>query len=294
MAKTIDGGFDAFINKLQPLSSEHLKAISHNNSVEACLRNNFECNRFFETGSFGNGTSIRHYSDTDYFAVIPDERLWEDSSYSLKKVKESLQATFISTEGIAVNCPAVKIPFGNYASETMEVTPCSKAGTVETHLSNYFRYEIPDCNGGWMYSSPKAHNEYVKSQNDRFTDNKVKKLIQLVKAWKFYNDVPISSFYLELRVTKYVEIEETIIFDVDLQRIFVNLLNHSLANIQDPMKVSGLIPASKTENFRQEALSKLNTAAMRADKAIAAKDKGNIDDAFYWWNMLFNKEFPAR
>jgi hypothetical protein len=212
----------------------------------------------------------------------------------LAKVREALQTTFQRTDGIKVNCPAVKIPFGQYASEDMEITPCWAAGTIDTKLGNFALSQIPNCDGGWMYSSPKAHNEYVKKENDRLKSNKVKNLIQLVKAWKYFNDVPISSFYLELRVTKYVERESIIIFDIDLEEIFLNLCNQGLADMQDPMGISGLIPASKTNNFKQIAFSKLYTAATRAEKAIEAKSKSNIDDSFYWWNLLFDNKFPAR
>jgi hypothetical protein len=91
MAKSLAEGFDTFLSWLVPSSSEHNKAASHKQSVESCMANNFDCYNFFETGSFGNGTGVRHYSDTDYFAVCASEKLYNDSGYSLRKVKEALQ-----------------------------------------------------------------------------------------------------------------------------------------------------------------------------------------------------------
>jgi hypothetical protein len=293
MPKSVPEGFNAFLPRLVPLQSEHDKAISHKDSVERNLINNFKCSRFFETGSFGNDTGVRHYSDTDYFAVMPADYLHQDSSYDLTKVRNSLQYTFPRTEGIKVSCPAVRVPFGNYASETMEVTPCCFGGLVETPLGKVRRYQIPDCSGGWMFSSPEAHNAYVGSIDDKLS-NQVKPLIQLVKAWKYYNNVPIKSFYLELRVTRYAEDESSIIYDIDLRRIFNSLYNHELASMRDPMGISGLIPACKTDTMKEEALSKLKTAVTRAEKAVEAKDKGDIDNAFHYWNLLFNDHFPAR
>ncbi len=111
MAKNLDEGFNTFINWLAPLTSEHDKAKTHKESVKSCMINNFKCYDFFETGSFGNGTGVRHYSDTDYFAVCPSKELWANSSYTLQKVKEALQATFWRTSGIAVSTPAVQIPY---------------------------------------------------------------------------------------------------------------------------------------------------------------------------------------
>lgn len=41
--------------------------------------------------------------------------------------------------------------------------------------------KIPDCNSGWMFSSPKAHNESVESQDKRL-NRKLKPLIQIDKS----------------------------------------------------------------------------------------------------------------
>src|SRR5436190_23887591 len=109
MAKTLAEGFDTFLSWLVPLSSEHSKATSHKSSVESCMVNNFDCYNFFETGSFGNGTGIRHHSDTDYFAVCASEKLYTDSAYTLRKVKEALQSTFWQTDGIEVRTLAVRV-----------------------------------------------------------------------------------------------------------------------------------------------------------------------------------------
>jgi hypothetical protein len=293
MAKTLDEGFQTFIGWLSPLYSEREKSTKHKDTVYSCLTNNFDCSRLFETGSFGNGTGVRHYSDTDYFAVIPEKKLHQNSSTTLRKVKESLQTTFWSTNGIAVSCPAVKIPFGTYKSEELEVTPCCTKGLSETILGNFRRYEIPNCEDGWMFSSPKAHNEYVELHDKRL-NRKLKPLIQLIKAWKYYNNVPIISFYLELRITKYSETENCIIYDIDVKNILKKLQNNELASIRDPMGISGLIPSCKSLTQKKSALSKLNTAVSRAEKAASAKSKENIDDAFYWWDLLFDSRFPAR
>ena len=292
MAKTLEQGFEALIGRLAPLSSEHDKASKHKDSVKSCLVNNFECSTFFETGSFGSGTGVRHCSDTDYFAVIPSKNLNQLSSTSLRKVKEALQGTFWQTEGIEVKCPAVAIPFGQYASEFMEVTPCSFEGIIETPIGKHASYDIPDCADGWMRSSPNAHNAYVKKQDERLS-GKVKPLIQLVKAWKYYNNVPIRSFYLELRVAKYAETENAIIYDIDLYRIFKWLSEINLARIIDPMGVSGYISPCGTQAKLEDANSKLQTAFGRAEKAYEQRDK-DLDKCFYWWNLLFNDLFPSR
>ena len=292
MAKTLAEGFETFLKRLVPLNSEHEKAASHRQSVESCMINNFGCYNFFETGSFGNNTGIRHYSDTDYFAVCASAKFFNDSGSTLRKTKEALQGTFWKTIGIEVRTPAVRIPFGNYASETLELTPCTFNGTVTTPVGSHASYDIPNYEGGWMKSSPQAHNAYVRKENDRL-GGKLKPLIQLIKAWKYYHSVPISSFYLELRITKYAEGEKDIIYDIDIKRFIKWLFDNNLPSIQDPMGISGYVSACNTDFKKTEALSKLATAHSRAEKAYA-KRESDLDNCYYWWNLFFNDKFPSR
>ncbi|MGA6119580.1 hypothetical protein [Sphingobacterium anhuiense] len=292
MAKTLQEAFVIFISWLQPLNSEHNKAISHKQSVKNCMEKNFDCSQLLETGSFGNGTGVRHFSDTDYFAICPNNKFLNDSTLTLRKVKEALQYTFWNTEGIEVSSPAVKIPFGSYASETLELTPATRNGLVETPVGNKYSYDIPDNTGGWMKSSPGAHNAYVQREDKRL-NGKLKPLIKLVKAWKYYNNVPISSFYLELRVTKYAEKENSIIYDIDLYNFFKFLYEYDLPKIQDPMGISGYIKACSTDVKRNDTMSKIKTAFNRASNAYSYRDT-NQENAFYWWNLLFNDCFPRR
>jgi hypothetical protein len=151
MTRTVAEGFKDFLYRLTPSSVESTAATSHRASIEACLKNNFVLNRLFRTGSTGNGTSISGYSDVDYFASMGRDDLSQSSNYTLTRVRNALDVRFPNT-GVRVNCPAVKVPFGTVASETTEVVPvdCVAQAGNQKHLV----YEIPNCAGGWMRSSP--------------------------------------------------------------------------------------------------------------------------------------------
>ena len=287
MPRTIDEGFDDFLAKLKPQTGESEAAKRHRASIEACLKNNFGLNRFVRIGSFGNWTSISRHSDVDYLACLPTNQLTQVSTSTLVKVRGALDVRFPNT-GVAVNCPAVVVPFGTRKSEVTEIVPADYVGDA----NGYKVYEIADCAGGWMRASPDAHNAYVRDVNDRL-GGRVKPLIRFVKAWKFFRNVPISSFYLELRVAKYASEEKTIIYDIDVRNVLKLLWDGQLANMQDPMGVSGYIPACKSDATRTDALSKLGNAYGRADKARDAARSGNISEAFDWWRLLYNDEFPT-
>lgn len=290
MTKTISDRFQSFRNRIQSFAGERAKAISHKESIKSCVANNFNCYSLFETGSFGNGTGVRHYSDTDYFAPIPAAALSSNSSTALRKVKEALQYTFPRTEGIAVDSPAVQIPFGQYASETIEVIPCSFSGMSQTPIGSFPQYEIPDGNSGWLRASPEAHTRYVKKV-DEGLKGKLKPLITFIKGWKYMNNVPLLSFYLELRVTRFMESRIILSYDHAIFQILEELHRVKLAGMLDPMGVSGAIPACIRSGQMDVASSKLYTALTRAEKAYNARAKGNDADAAHYWDLFFGREF---
>lgn len=214
MAKTVEEGFRDFLGWLTPTGGDSQAAKSHRASIEACLKSNFEITRFFRTGSFGNGTSICGYSDVDYFASIPTKNLNQNSGTTLREVRDALDTRFPNTD-VHVSTPAVVVPFGTDASESTEVVP---ADFIKKDENDNLVYEIANGSGDWMKSSPDAHNAYV-TEIDKKLGRKVKPLIRFLKAWKYYCNVPILSFYLELRVAKYASQEASIVYSIDIKNI---------------------------------------------------------------------------
>lgn len=283
--RTIQQGFNLFHSHITPSSYESGKATSHKESISKRLKEEYDLKRLFYSGSANNGTSISQYSDTDFFASIPTEKLKSDSRISLRTIKECLQGRYPNTL-IYVDSPAIVLDFGSGNWDTAEVIPADYI--CQTLGKNV--YDIPDGVGGWLRSSPSTHTSYVMDENKRL-NQKLKPLIRFVKAWKYYNNVPISSFYLELRITKLMESETTIVYDIDLNTILKKLFDCDLASIQDPKGISGYVHACSSEAKKQEALSKLTTAKNRAQKARDTANAENIKDSFYWWNKVFAENF---
>jgi len=287
MPRDISRGFADFHKNISTSKVETDQAKKHRASIESCLKNNFGLNRFIRIGSFGNGTNISGHSDVDYLACLPTDVLTETSTASLSKVRDALNNRFHSTN-VKVSSPAVVCPFGTRKSEDTEVVIADYL-----RIENGFKvYDIADSNGGWMEVSPDAHNDYVEKVNKKH-DGKVKPLIRFIKAWKYYANVPISSFYLEMRVAKYADGENYIDYSMDIERILSMLNKNQLAKMQDPTGVGGYIHACKTKAFKQDALSKLSTAITRAEKAEVERKEDNIQTAFYWWNKLYQEKFPS-
>jgi hypothetical protein len=292
MAKDLGANFEKYLTRLAPLPAELKKGASHKASVRSCLAKAFECYSLFETGSIHNDTGIKHYSDTDYFAVIPKDKLRNNSREQLRLTKEALQYTFWRTKKVQVNSPAVTIPFGTYRSEDLEITPCFFNGTIATPLGDRKAYGIPNGDGGWMLSSPQAHKAFV-ANHDRRLKGQLRPIIKLIKAWKFERNVPIASFYLELRIASMFASRKRIYLASDLASILNFLCEKGLARVRDPMHVSGYVHACSTEEKRRITLSKLETAASRAHKACYYLDRDPARSLHYW-KLLFGRNFPSR
>lgn len=285
MPRDIKRGFNDFHDKIKTSVVETATAKSHRASIEACLKNNFGLSRFTRIGSFGNGTNINNHSDVDYLACLPASVLTKTSTASLTKVKNALNTRFHSTN-IKVSAPAVVCPFGTQKSEDTEVV----VAFYIKERNGFNVYGISNCNDGWMEISPDAHNEYV-SKVDKKHGGRVKPLIRFIKAWKYFANVPISSFYLEMKVAKYADNESSIVYDIDVKQILEMLNNDGLSRMQDPTVVSGYISPCTTDAFKRDALSKLSTATTRAKKARMAESNEDTKTAFYWWNLLYNDKF---
>ena len=287
MPRTANEGFQDFLKKLTPSSYESEAAKQHRASIEACIEANFGLNRFWRTGSFGNGTSISGHSDVDYMASVPVKSLKTNSSTSLSEFRTALETRFPTTE-VRTSCPAVVVPFGTDGKETTEVTP----SFLHDDKGTFKIYRIPDCAGNWMQASPDAHNAFVRSIDTKLS-KKVKPLVRLIKAWKYFQNVPISSFYLELRVAKYASDESSISYPADVKGVLALLDEIELAKIRDPMGVSGLISPCKSESDLVASKSRVSTALTRATKAFKAEEDSKTKTAFYWWDLLFGGKFPG-
>lgn len=285
MSKDVDEAFEILIERLKHSESETESAASHRRSIENRLKLDFEMIRMFRSGSYGHGTSLKSISDIDYFAVIPAKKLKADSSVSLRKLKESLADRFPNT-GVYVDSPAVVVPFAN-GTQRHEIIPADYVGSENGHSI----YEIPDRAGGWMRSSPSAHNSWVNTTNNAH-NRKLKQLIRLVKYWNYVKSVGLRSFYIELRVTQFAMNESALIYKYDMRGALSHLSSKELSAMQDPKGISGYVyPCSSAA--KPEALSRVNTALSRARKALDEEGAGRTESAYEWWDKLFDGRFPA-
>lgn len=286
MAKTADEAFKIFLSWITPSLSDREKAASHRASIESKLNDYFGIYRMFQSGSFTHGTGVKGLSDVDYFVSLEIDKPTYSATI-LSSVRDVLKERFPSTY-IHVSRPAVVLEFGS-GYEKVEIIPSFPKDTV----GEIVKFDIPGILSEWMESTPEAHVKYVNECNKIPKPGDAKRFIRLVKAWKYHRDVPISSFYLEMRAASYVSEQKSIIYAYDLYFFFSNLYSLSLAAMNDPTGNTGRITACSSEATRADSISKLASAVIRAEKALDAYKKGDLKIAFYYWDLLFAGAFPS-
>ncbi len=286
--RSVSQGFDEFHKRLVTSATESSAAKGHRASIEALLKSEFGLRRFFLSGSFGHATNVRNHSDVDFFASLPEEAVKASSSSTLYDVASALRRRFPATHGIRVDAPAVVVPFGTDASETTEVIPARLLDSSGT----FFVYWIADGSGGWMRSSPEAQSDYVR-RVDADVGDKARPLVRFLKAWKYYRNVPVSSYYLELAATSHAAGAKPIIYSWDVRDVFAKLRDSGLAAISDPAGKSGMVAACRTAAQRTDAMSKAESAANRSGWAKESEDAGDTGGAFGWWSLLYDGNFPS-
>ena len=219
---TASSALESILKMVTPDDNRRAAAARHRASLEEWLERDVAIVRMRETGSWHHGTALKTSSDVDYFVTMPGFKPMY-SSPALETLRSSLSRGFSGCM-VSVDRPAVRITYFDGGPD-VEITPAYFRSTDD--------YDIPDPDGtGWIRSNPAVHFDYVKQAQHK-TNGRAKSLIRLIKTWKTLNNVPLSSFYLEMRAASYAADNEPIIYDWDL-RDFFKSLTVGLRDMNDP------------------------------------------------------------
>lgn len=275
MPLTTNQYVNVLVDVFTPSPSEFDAARGHRASIETSLKSGLQAFGLIETGSLSHGTAVSRRSDADYFVLLPGPRPL--ASTALSKVRDTLKFRFPSTQ-IRVSSPAVVCKFVG-TDRSVEIIPAYSNGDGG--------FLIPDPqSGGWMESNPRRHLDYVTAVSKKHNGDP-KKMIRLLKAWKYTKGVPISSFYLEMRGAKHAAGIDAFIIFWNLCLTLEKMVETGLVAMNDPTKTGPRFNACSTEAYRQDALSRTRTAAVHARRAVTAYKADQHDVAIKELKLLF-------
>ncbi|MGO2061402.1 MAG: SMODS domain-containing nucleotidyltransferase [Microbacteriaceae bacterium] len=270
----------SIIKAMTPDEDARIAAASHRASIESWLESDLNIIRMRETGSWHHGTAINNNSDVDYFVTMSGPRP-ANSRDALEKLRASLVRGLPECL-VRIDRPAVRITYFD-GTPAVEITPAYYKETDD--------YDIPDPSGtGWIRSNPAVHLDYV-NKAQKATESRAKSLIRLVKTWKAWSAVPISSFYLEMRTAQYALNNTIIIYDWDLRDFFKSLTGDGLRDMNDPTNYGRRI-VTGTSNLVDSITAKyaIDEAARLTALAKDASDAGDHSSAIAHYIRLFNAQ----
>jgi hypothetical protein len=274
-----------------PADWEREEVRRYRKRILEALETKFRVMNFFQTGSFQHGTAVSPYSDVDYMARLPFDEKPQSSTTILNNFRDVLKSELWETNDVHVDRPAVTLKFNGLVTY-YEVTPAFLLRPGRDDDNTVF--SIPAADGEWREAAPRAHNNFVADMDRKHYGN-VKKTARLLKAWKYHNHVPISSFYLEMRAAEHGKNSDSVFPLLAVQSIASKLISDQLAAMNDPTHLVSRIAACYGETPRNTAMSKLRTMKQNIDTVIeiwARDDMSRRHEFNVALQAIWGSDFP--
>ena len=258
-----------------------------------------ECSRI---GSHVRGSAIGGQSDLDLLARLPVDSVRRSTDNTLissgtvlENVRQRLLYRFPYT-AIGRDGQAIVVNFAS-GQRDIDVVPAVWCGMIDVAPLSAKRpaFLIPDGFGGWMRTSPQAHNDYIASADARAA-GKLTRIAKLLRYWRRCRTpvVPMLTFHAELVLAQESACVGARSYASILADTFALLADRGGRGLQDPLQISGIIPIASTDPKRDQLAFALRHAADRAAKAVCFENCGQISAAYDQWSLVFNGAFPTR
>lgn len=267
-------------------------ANQHLYEIKRRLTATFNIRKFVLGGSFARNTFIRGGSDVDLFALISRKDFtWGGelvgSKTALEQIRDSLLARYPNTS-VYRDAQAVVVRYAQGAS--VDVVP-----TVFERMlhNNWPLYHIPDGEGGWMPACPELHNKYIAEGNLK-SGQKLIRVARLVKYWRECRSIttPLSSFHIEMILASNGVCSGVKSYPACIAQTFQLLAERECRALQDPLSISGHIPAVKTAVQLESVIASVKHSRDHAKDACVADYAGDVTEALRQWDIVFNYSFP--
>lgn len=295
---TVTSRFQTLLVQIEPSARELLDYGIHHTGVARAVADLYPDAKCRTMGSHARDTAIGGTSDLDVLAILPNEALRRggvriSSNTALENLRERLLDRYPSTR-VRRDVQAIVVGFGGGARD-IDVVPGAWVGMIDVPLLGAKRpvFDIPDASGGWMRTSPEAHNDYIEYADVR-AGGKLKYVARLLRHWRRSRTpkVPMLTFHAELVLAQQGTCARIASYSHLLADAFSVLAARAGRALQDPLGISSFIPIASTEPKRAEVVKALNFAADHAAKAVMAENQARLSEAYAQWSIVFNGQFP--
>lgn len=285
--------FQNFCNDL--LISTSLRSTISTRYLSICKRLNKDFwNLDTETGgkyvgSFGRNTANGWVSDIDMIFEMPYSAYLTYDNYSnngqsafLQAVKNSIIKTYPLTT-LKSDGQIVLVKFAD--NMEIEVLPAFK------NSDSSYKYADSNLGGSWKNTNPIPEIEAI-SLGDRITNNNLRNLCRMTRAWKYFCTVPIKGLLIDTLayrfLTNWEEREKSYLYYDWMCRDFFNYLKNQDENKTIWYAVGSSQAISNPENFRYKATIAYNKSV----EAIKYQQDKMYYSAKKKWQEIYGSRFP--
>jgi hypothetical protein len=289
---TVPDAFEKFRQRLELSETERKEAIRRHNEVRDCIREDFDVDRDFLTGSYARHTKTKPLKDVDiFFCLTGDDAHWRNKPPHevLNAFEKCLAKCYDSVEP-GRRCVTVEFDKTNPTADE-EGKVLSNDAVPAYEVSDGF--EIPDRDlGRWIKTDPGVHKEKATAKNKEL-DGKWVPLVKMLKRWNRSAGKPISpSFLVEVMALDLVDPPFTD-YPSEVRRFFAAALDGIMQDWPDPAGLGPPVSDQMTAQKREAAVAALREAEVKASRAVRLEQQGKNGEALTLWREVMGKYFPT-
>ncbi|MBJ7881629.1 SMODS domain-containing nucleotidyltransferase [Gelidibacter salicanalis] len=241
-------------------------------------------------GSYGRHTANDRVSDVDMLFEMPwsvhakyDKYISNGQSALLQDVKNSIAKTYPSTY-LKGDGQIVQVTF--WDSNKFEVLPAFK------HTDNTYTYGDSNSGGSWKKTNPIPEINAINS-GDNLTNNNLKRLCKMTRAWKFHCDVPIKGLLIDTLAYRFLlsweHRDKSYLYYDWMCRDFFAFLKNQTSTQTIWYAVGSMQSIYNPDNFRYKATIAYN----KSIDAIKLETDGKHWSTKQKWREIYGIRYPS-
>jgi predicted nucleotidyltransferase len=290
---SVQEAFLKFKSKLELTKTESADAQKRHNEVRSCIRQDFEVERDFLTGSYGRHTKTKPLKDIDIFFVLKESEAWrrdEPPTKTLDAFERCLKSKYDHVES---NRRCITVEFDK-AYQTQEDGGKVLSVDAVPAFANGSGYVIPDrVLDEWVKTDPEIHAKQATEKN-KHLGSSWKPTVKMLKKWNAHAGKPIKpSFLIEVMAHDIIDPPYSSYAD-EVMNFFSSAQARIFEDWADPAGMGPPVSDQMDSQRRAEAKRIMREAEKIADRAMRAEELGNTAEALGLWRELFGPYFPVR
>jgi hypothetical protein len=290
---SVSTNFETFCNNL--LVSQSKRSTISDRYLAICKRLNLDFWKMDTTsggryvGSFGRNTATGYVSDVDMLFEMPwsvynnyNSYVTNGQSALLQAIKNSIATTYPNTD-LKGDGQIVQVKFSD--NMKIEALPAFKNDNGSYTFAN------SNNGGSWKKTDPVPEIEAV-SNGDALTNNNLRPLCRMARAWKYHNTVPIAGLLIDTLayrfLTDWSNRDKSYLYYDWLSRDFFYYLKNQDSTQTTWYAIGSGQSIYNPDNFRYKATVAYNKTL----EAIQQETDGYTWSSKQSWREIYGTRFP--